>query len=291
MAAAWFFIRVRPNFDRALADLKILEQGDLAQRMALMFRSADKEGLRLAELGALLGNEEKGLLVVYRDLLGKGELVRFDTEEEAAVYGETFARLRRQVLDFLENFHSANPTLEGVSRKILASKVEYGISDKLLNRILAKLDKENKIRRSADSVALFSHKASLQGGLESLGKTILELLEQNGYMPPGVKELVKQTGQDPHSVRKVVDLLVKEGKIVRVSEDLYFDGVAMDRLRERLCAYLEKHGEIDAQGFKTLSGASRKFAIPLLEFFDGARVTLRVGDKRILRKSGKGDQG
>ena len=65
---------------------------------------------------------------------------------------------------------------------------------------------------------------------------------------------------------------------------MYFDRHAIDALRERLVGYLKEHREITTQAFKELVGQSRKFVIPLSEYFDRERVTLRVGEKRVLRK-------
>lgn len=70
---------------------------------------------------------------------------------------------------------------------------------------------------------------------------------------------------------------------MRVSADLTASAAAVDDLERRLVAHLEAHGTIDAQGFKDLSGLTRKHAIPMLEHFDAKKLTLRVGDKRKLR--------
>jgi selenocysteine-specific elongation factor len=72
--------------------------------------------------------------------------------------------------------------------------------------------------------------------------------------------------------------------LCKVTEDLYFYKPAMEKIKERLVAVLVKEGEIDTPAFKELSGLSRKFSIPLLEYFDKTKVTMRVGDKRILRE-------
>jgi selenocysteine-specific elongation factor len=70
---------------------------------------------------------------------------------------------------------------------------------------------------------------------------------------------------------------------IKVSEELYFHIDTLAELQKDLIGLIRKEKEIDAQGFKSLTGLSRKFSIPLLEYFDKAKVTLRVGDKRVLR--------
>jgi selenocysteine-specific elongation factor len=79
-------------------------------------------------------------------------------------------------------------------------------------------------------------------------------------------------------------LLLRDGKLIKISETLYYDADMLARLQAEVIAFIEREGEIDAPGFKTLSGLTRKFSIPILEYFDRIKLTIRIGDKRILRK-------
>jgi selenocysteine-specific elongation factor len=90
--------------------------------------------------------------------------------------------------------------------------------------------------------------------------------------------------ETPQRTQQLLKLLAAKGRAVKVSEELWFGAAPVRALREKLTAFLYQHGSIDAQGFKELTGQSRKFAIPLAEWFDKERVTLRIGDKRVLRK-------
>lgn len=85
----------------------------------------------------------------------------------------------------------------------------------------------------------------------------------------------------------MLKLLVAEGQAVRVSSELYFDAAAVEALRARLVQQLEARREISTQEFKELVGATRKHVIPLAEYFDREKVTLRVGEKRVLRREGR----
>jgi len=78
--------------------------------------------------------------------------------------------------------------------------------------------------------------------------------------------------------------LVEEGQIIKTKEDLYFHVKAVEKLKSRLVDFLKTHGEITTPQFKEMTGASRKYVIPLIEYFDSKNVTLRVGDSRKLRK-------
>jgi selenocysteine-specific elongation factor len=119
-----------------------------------------------------------------------------------------------------------------------------------------------------------------------LARKVAEFIRAAGDTAPGRAELmeaVKSVSADPKAVEKVVDGLARAGEIVRVKE-LLFDGAALRGIQEKLVALLAKRGEITVPEFKEMTGLSRKYIIPLLEHFDAMKVTLRVGDKRVLRK-------
>ena len=119
-----------------------------------------------------------------------------------------------------------------------------------------------------------------------LARKIAEFIRAAGDTAPGRAELleaVKGVSADPKAVEKVIDGLARAGEIVRVKE-LLFDGAALRGIQEKLVAFLAKRGEVTVPEFKEMTGLSRKYIIPLLEHFDATKVTLRVGDKRVLRK-------
>ena len=102
--------------------------------------------------------------------------------------------------------------------------------------------------------------------------------------PPTKKDLLaKLTKYSKQSVDEVLALLVQESKLERVTEDLYFTTASLEKLENDLVDFLKAKGEIDAQGFKELTGLTRKFSIPLMEYFDKKKVTIRVENKRVLR--------
>jgi selenocysteine-specific elongation factor len=100
-----------------------------------------------------------------------------------------------------------------------------------------------------------------------------------------MRESMEKFSDYPDSlVKEVFALLLREEKLVKVSESLYYDANTIADLQQRITAFIEKEGEIDAPRFKNLTGLTRKFSIPLLEYFDRIKLTIRVGDIRLLRK-------
>ncbi|MSP62590.1 MAG: hypothetical protein EXR72_20125 [Myxococcales bacterium] len=96
------------------------------------------------------------------------------------------------------------------------------------------------------------------------------LYRDAGLAPPRPAELVASLKADERGVKEAIELLTRGGTLVRV-QDLHFARVALDGLRLRLIAYLNAHGQITAQEWKELVGQTRKFTIPLAEFFDAEK--------------------
>jgi selenocysteine-specific elongation factor len=109
------------------------------------------------------------------------------------------------------------------------------------------------------------------------------LFARGGLQSPSLKELASKLSSDESEVRSVVQLLIEEGTIIKTKEDIYFHRDAVGKLKEELIRFLREHHEITTSQFKELTGVSRKYAIPLMEYFDNSKITIRVGEKRLLR--------
>jgi selenocysteine-specific elongation factor len=151
--------------------------------------------------------------------------------------------------------------------------------------LLNGLEKREVIAQTGAEVRLAGHKVVLAVDEQEMEARIGRLYADAGLAPPILKEVVAALPEFPEKrIRQVLDLLAGKGQLVRINEALLFDASALEQLGTDLTAYLRRQGEIDAQGFKELTGLTRKFSIPLLEYFDKRKLTLRIGDKRVLRK-------
>ena len=109
------------------------------------------------------------------------------------------------------------------------------------------------------------------------------MLAERGIEPPTSKELAETVRCNEKELRDHLAVLTREGSVIRVSGDIYYDSMVLGGIREQLLKHLKAKGEITPAEFRELTGLSRKFMIPLLEYFDSQKLTIRVGDKRLLR--------
>jgi selenocysteine-specific elongation factor len=187
--------------------------------------------------------------------------------------------LGQRTLQALSAQHTTNPASRGIERRALKSLGD----DALLDAVLARLSADKKVGREGDVYFRAGWKPKDPDAVAHLA-AIAAALSASGITPPRVDELAQAQKCEPKALEPALKRLVERGDIVKVSPEFYADTKAMAELEAKLVAYLNEHGTIDAQGFKTLTGASRKWTIPLAEHFDAKKVTLRVGDARKLRK-------
>jgi len=107
--------------------------------------------------------------------------------------------------------------------------------------------------------------------------------ESGGLTPPNYKDVLEQLGVSPKEAQPVYKLLQDQGVIARIKEDMYFATSALDGLKATVQEYFSTRKELGPQDFRELTGLSRKFAIPLLEYLDKEKLTMRVGDTRMSR--------
>jgi selenocysteine-specific elongation factor len=175
-----------------------------------------------------------------------------------------------------------------VGREELRGRLPPVTDPRLFQRLLAQLAEKGDLVLEGDLVRLHGHVAASGGKGGALKDRIAEVLREGALAPPRVGDLPALSGASPADVAAVLKLLAQDGTAVRVSPEIWFDGAAVAGLRARLVEHLRAHKEIDTQTFKELVSATRKHVIPLAEYFDRERVTLRVGEKRVLRGDGRG---
>jgi len=272
----------RAPYTEALADLALLHGGDLLQKMTVHYRQAGRRGLELARLGPLLGVAGKSLREAYQTMLSKRQIVRLDSDVDLAIDAGVLAEIKKELIDALALFHQNQPAEPGLNRAELANRFAKGSSIKVINKVLSLLVNDGQVALDGSVARLAGHQAVAGDELQQVREKILEAVRRAGFAAPTYKELQEAAGTD--SPDQALSMLVREGRLMRIGGILYYDPAVLAEIERLLVGYLEKNGEIDAQGLKNLLNISRKWTIPLGEHFDAARLTLRVGDKRVLRR-------
>ena len=241
-------------------------------------------GVSLSHLKMMTNLADKPLENTLQGLLSKKTLIQVDKENRIYIHHNGLEKLKRDTQGQLTAFHKANPLKPGMSKEELKTKFPPYLTSKLFNLTLNQMIKEKEIVQEENTVRLASHAVSLGGKQADVRDKILDTYQKSDLQPPYFKELAKSLDIDAKRAKDVLMHLVNEAAIVKVKEELYFHAGAINTLRKKLVEFLQAQGQITTPQFKEMTGVSRKYVIPLAEYFDSTNVTLRVGDFRKLRK-------
>jgi selenocysteine-specific elongation factor len=273
--------RFRPEVTEALINLPNLSPDEL---IAYYVSEAGYKGVSFSELKVMTNITEKNLDANLQNLLSKKKVVLIDKENRIYLHQSGMESLKKEMHNFIGAYHAANPLKAGMPKEELKSKLPDFLNPKLFTLMINQMTKDKDIVLDGDMVHLEGHKVSLAEDQSGIKMKIARAYKESGLTPPYFKELVQENKIDPARAKDVLMLLVDEGAVIKVKEDLYFHTDNINDIKNRMVEFLQKNGEMSAPQFKEMAGASRKFLIPLLEYFDSKNVTIRIGDIRKLRK-------
>jgi selenocysteine-specific elongation factor len=187
-------------------------------------------------------------------------------------------RLQQLILSLVEGFHRKNPLVGGIAREALREQVKA--SAEIFAASLDRLSREKKIDAAGDLVRLPGHGVVMKDEEAESKKQIEAAFAGAGLKVPTLQEVIAGLKVDKARAQKIVTLLLRDKLLVKVSEEMVFHRSALEELRRLVAAQKARSPKMDVAQFKELTGVSRKYAIPLLEYLDRERVTRRVGDAR-----------
>ncbi|MBN1572513.1 MAG: selenocysteine-specific translation elongation factor [Deltaproteobacteria bacterium] len=271
-----------------IEDFEILTRGELDERAVVFLRDTGYIGATAKELEVRMGTSQTKTNKILDKLLGDRRIVVFDKDKGGYLEGETYGRLKGVAIERIGEYHAKNPKEEGISKEELFRKMPWGVGQKLFAKLMDDLAGKDKISAAGERIALSSHKVVLKADEEEIIKGAVDMIRGGGLSPPSTQEMAEALKVTEAEVKKLLTVNARDGKIVRVKENLYFDAGDLDDLKKKLIEYLKEKGEITTQGFKDMTGSTRKYMIPLFEYFDSEKVTIRIGDVRKLRERGGG---
>jgi selenocysteine-specific elongation factor len=277
-----------PAYSAKLETLQQLAKAgaDIKPEEALLSQLAlrGRQGASFAELCVLV-NFESSLVDKTLQLLGsKQQIFVVDKDERRYLSGDEAEALCAGCLEHLAAFHAREPLKAGLSRSALASGWGKGLAPKLVHFILERLIKQGKLAVDGEVLRLPDHKVSMQGGAADLRGALLAAYSKAGATPPNLKEVLDELGCAPKEADPLVKMLQAEGELVKLNETIYYARQPFDEIWAKCVDWLGSHDNLDLAALRDMTGLSRKYLVALLDHFDNSKLTIRLGDKRILRK-------
>jgi selenocysteine-specific elongation factor len=193
---------------------------------------------------------------------------------------ETFAKLRTTTQSAIEQFHKANPLVAGMNKEQLREALD--LRPEIFQAVLDSLLRERKLEAAGDLVRGAGRGVVLRDDEAESKQKIEQAFAKAGLQVPSLKEVLASVKIDQARAQKIVTLLLRDRVLVKLADNLVFHHTALEALRRQIAAQKAQTPKLEVASFKDLTGVSRKYAIPLLEYLDRERVTKRVGDERVI---------
>ena len=252
--------------------LATLENGTERDRITLL-AGESKFGLSMPDLVARTGLLESEI----RAAAQSDDLIVFHEPQFWVMHAGSVRAKLELIQSVLKKFHREHPLLAGISKEELRSRELPGAPAFVLDALLAR---SKTISVKAETLHLATHKVALKQDEADATAKIENAFQRAGLAVPSTQEVLANSGVESARGRTLLQLLFKDKKLVRISEDLVFHATVIDALRQMLAAH--KGQRFGVAEFKEWTGISRKYAIPLLEFLDRERITRREADARVV---------
>ncbi len=250
--------------------------GDAAETMAEQAKAA---GVTAPALAARLTVPQPLLL---QELRARPALAVLGQEPPIVVSRQALGGLEEQTLETLKGYHGQQPLRPGMAREELRARVFAGAAPIVFEQVLAGLAATGRIRALPDSVALPTHEVRLSAGEEEARRLLLERAREAGLSGVEPAALAETAAKDPKLLERVARVLVNERLLDRVGNGLLVARERLEELKREVRRRWPAGAKLDVAAFKEMTGLSRKYVIPLLEYLDRERVTRRAGNDRIV---------
>jgi len=265
-----------------VAFLETLEGGKREDILAAMTERA-LLGLGREEIIARRAWVEAEIQEAIRGLSSSGRVKVVSNDPLVLVSGGFFEAVRKKILEKVGKFQKDNPLLRGILREDLRSSLGRRVRAETFRAALEDVAAQKKVDISGEWVKIAGSAITLQPEEAQAKDQIEAAFLAAGLAVPSVREVLAKLSVETTRAEKLLQILLREKQLVRVSAELIFHHHALEQLKQQLGGYKKTKGDrISVPVFKELTGITRKYAIPLLEYLDRERFTRRAGDERVI---------
>jgi selenocysteine-specific elongation factor len=269
--------------EKILNRLKNLEKGDpailaeqffLKKSFALYTKQAVSQGasISMGELDAILDSLISGNRLI--SIAEKGQ--------EYYIHSSYYNSVCERILTALNDYHSKNPTKNGMNRSDVKGFLDTQLEPFFINRIIEDLSQQERIRLFDGKIALFDHKSEISVDLRQLMNDVANRFLEAEFATPGIKEIAETMRIDGASVGQAVDLLLDSRQIVKIEKNIFMHNQSMEKAEKRIIEHFQNHETLTVGECGKFLNTSRKYSVPLLNYYDQRGLTTRQGDVRVM---------
>ncbi len=242
------------------------------------------QGISFRRLRVLANLDSRALEKALTALSNSRRIVCFDKDQRLYLAESFLPAPAASCVAEVEAFHKRHGEKQGIKRSELVSGWGRNYAPKLAHLVIERLLKEGRLQAEGEFLRLPAHTASFNSQQAPLSEALLNAHKAAGLSPPNTNDLLAELGISKKEAAPVLAALRASGQLVRVAEGVWYAAEHLQAAEATVRVWFSEHDSLDLAGLKSLTGLSRKYLVALLEYFDAQKITIRVGDARILRR-------
>jgi len=257
----------------------LLKEGTYNDKAEYHILKGGHKGIDRSLLPVLIGKDAPYTINILEALTQLGKIKSIG---KTIVHMDHFTEYKKNLKQILADFHEKSPLKIGISKEELRMRLP-AVEPQVFQTALDECINEGAVETEKDKVRAKNTGKSIDIEVERLENNILKILYSAGPTPPTAKELSLELKKSENQIKDIIEKLTYKGKVIKVKGDLCFHNDIMEAIKEKVVAHLKEKKEMTPVDFRSFYDISRKYMIPILEYLDEIKLTIRVGDKRVLR--------
>ncbi|SHJ76419.1 selenocysteine-specific translation elongation factor [Tepidibacter formicigenes] len=260
--------------EEVLKSLKLKESGDTKEIIEEIIKKHSKEYPSLKDISVYIGEKEEIIKEEVNSLCMAKKIANINN---LYIHKDFYEYLKEKTLSLLSDFHKKHPLKKGLLKEELRSRVEKKLKIKDFDSLLALFVEDEKIKILENLISLYDFEVVFNEVQAKIKEEIESKLKNDGLTPRNITDII----QDRNEYKEVLEALIGD-TLIRVSDDLIYHKEYYEKALDMVKKHIKENGSLTLGNFRDLIGASRKYAMALLDDFDRNKITKRIGDKRVL---------
>ena len=188
--------------------------------------------------------------------------------------------LKIKIKAFIKDFHKNNPMRNGIQKEEIRQYL--CTSEYVVEALLQEMQFENIIIQKEKNWSSIDFKINLTSKDGFIQEEIINIIDKEGFTSSSLVDLSFKLGESKDKVMQIIKVAETQGKLIRIEGNLMFSTINFIKLKEKVILHFNKNTYMSVPEFKEIANTSRKYAVPLLEYFDKLKITYRDGHNRKL---------
>lgn len=271
--------------EQSISELMVLESGSAEEVMAQRLLKSPDKLITREELLRFASSKQTGEETLENLIAADVVLQLRSDDVDYLLHRDTINALLDRTREILSSYHRRYPLRLGMPREELRSKLFPAANSRVFAVMLLEICGEIALSTTARAVALGDFRVTFTGKWQRARDLTAQSFESQPFSPPSIEDIMELTRLTLEDTRELIEAMADADELIKVAEGTYFLRSAVCHAKALVIEHFSQESELTLASFRTLIDSSRKYALPLLEFFDSKKLTLRSGETRRLNSS------